>query len=142
VKVEEIQDMIDVDSKLDKNKLDLEALKIPSLHAKYYRLFMDAIRLSRALEQNLKDVKKTRSDYYLGKAEDEVYKEERLNFKVLKADLDLYLNADKKYAAALARYDSHRLTVTMLEDFIKALNNRSFLISNAISWAKFQAGAM
>jgi hypothetical protein len=128
VKLSEIQDMIDIDSKIDKNHIDLEALKIPSLHAKYYRLFMESIRASRALEQVLKETKKTRSDYYLGKADDEVYKEERLNFKVLKADLDLYLNADAKYSAVVARFDEQRMKVTMLEDFIKTLNNRSFLL--------------
>lgn len=126
---------------MDKNKLDLEALKIPSLHAKYYRIFMEAIRLLRALEQSVKEVKKTRSDYYLGKADDEVYKAEKLDFKVIKADLDLYLEADKVYSSAVARRDEQRMKVTALEDFIKTLNNRSFLISNAINWQKFQAGA-
>lgn len=140
--IDELLKQIEADSTLDKNKLDLEALKIPSLHAKYYRYFMEAIRTLRAVEQALKDQKKTRSDYYLGKADDDVYKAEPLNFKVIKADLDLYLEADKVYASAVARRDEQRMKVTMLEDFIKTLNNRSFLISNAINYMKFQAGAM
>lgn len=142
MKLDELMDSIEQDSKIDKNKLDLEALKIPSLHAKYYRHFMDAIRTLRAVEQSLKDQKKNRSDYYLGKADDQVYKDEPLNFKVIKADLDLYLEADPKYATSVARRDEQRMKVTLLEDFIKTLNNRSFLISNAINYMKFQAGAM
>lgn len=140
--IDELLKQIEADSQLDKNKLDLEALKIPSLHAKYYRYFMEAIRTMRAIEQGLKEQKKVRSDYYLGKADDDIYKAEPLNFKVIKADLDLYLEADKVYASAVARRDEQRMKVTMLEDFIKTLNNRSFLISNAINFAKFQAGAM
>lgn len=131
---------IEKDSQIDKNKLDLEALKIPSLHAKYYRHFMEAIRALRAFEQAVKDQKKVRSDYYLGKADDQVYKDEPLDFKVIKADLDLYLEADSKYASAVARRDEQRMKVNLLEDFIKTLNNRSFLISNAINYMKFQAG--
>lgn len=142
MKLDELMDLIEQDSKIDKNKLDLEALKIPSLHAKYYRVFMDAIRTLRAVEQSLKDQKKARSDYYLGKSDDQIYKDEPLNFKVIKADLDLYLEADTKYAACVARRDEQRQKVVMLEDFIKTLNNRSFLISNAINYMKFQAGAM
>ena len=140
MKLDELCDMIEADSVIDKNYLDREALKVPSLHAKYYRIFMDAIRVLRAQEQKLKEVKKDRSDYYLGKADDQVYKDEPLNFKVIKADLDLYLDADEKYSSAVARRDEQRMKVTMLEDFIKTLNNRSFLISNAINFAKFQAG--
>lgn len=142
MKLDDLMKEIEADSVLDKNNLDREALKIPSLHAKYYRIYMDAIRLLRAVEQALKDQKKTQSDYYLGKADDQVYKDKPLNFKVIKADLDLYLDADKVYASAVARRDDQRMKVTMLEDFIKTLNNRSFLISNAIQWQKFQSGAL
>ena len=140
MKADELLEMIAEDSEIDKNKLDLESLKVPSLYAKYYRLFMAEVRLLRATEQTVKDVKKTRSDFYLGKADDEVYKAEKLDFKVIKSDLDLYLEADKVYASAVARRDEQRMKVTMLEDFIKTLNNRSFLINSAINWQKFQAG--
>lgn len=41
MKTSEIQDMIANDSELDNDRLDFESLRIPSLHAKYYRIFMD-----------------------------------------------------------------------------------------------------
>lgn len=140
MKTDELLAMIQEDSIIDKNHIDDAALRVPMLHAKYYRFFMEAVRTLRAYEQFLKDLKKERSDYYLGKADDEVYKAEPLNFKVIKADLEMYLDADKEYSACVAKRDEQRMKVTMLEDFIKTLNNRSFLLSNAISFAKFQAG--
>lgn len=140
MKTDELLSEIEKDSVIDKNHIDDAALRVPMLHAKYYRYFMDAVRNLKAYEQMLKEVKKERSDYYLGKCDDAVYKEEPLNFKVIKADLELYLEADKVYASAAAKRDEQRMKVTMLEDFIKTLNNRSFLLSNAISFAKFQAG--
>lgn len=133
-------DEIEKDSKLDRDNLDNEALKIPGLHSKYYRYFVDSIRTLRAHEQILKDVRRFRGDYFLGKCDDDVYREEPLNFKVLKADLEIYLDSDSKYAQALAKRDEARLKVQVLEDFIKTLNNRSFLISNALNYMKFKAG--
>jgi len=140
MKIDELSAEIQVDSVIDNAELDREALKIPMLHAKYYRFFIDELRHTKALDQKLKEVKRARSDYYLGKADDGVYLDEPLDFKVLKADLDLYLESDAKYSEILMRRDLQKMKTQMLEDFIKTINNRSFLINNAIAWQKFKAG--
>ncbi len=137
---EELLNEIEQDSKIDQAALDIEAIKVPQLHAKYYRLFMEEGKILRAQDARLKELRKIRAEYYLGKADDEVYKKEPLNFKVIKSDLDSYLDADKQLIDLQIKRDNQHAKVKMLEEFLKTINNRSFLISNAISWRKFLNG--
>ena len=140
MKLDDIQAAIDQDSVIDKNALDREALKIPMLHAKYYRIFMDELRGLKGLESEYRRIKKDRSHYYLGKCDDQVYKDEPLDHKVLKADLDLYIDADHVLIPIRNQYELQKAKCEMLENFIKQIGNRSFQIKNAIDYMKFQAG--
>lgn len=140
MKLSEIEDEIEVDSNLDFNKLDHEALKIPMLYAKYYRYFTHEARVYKLIENDYNILRKDRIHYYLGKAEDAVYKEEPLDFKVLKTELDPYLLADTKLNDLRTKMSTQKIKVDLLESFLKTLGNRSFLIRDAIEWRKFQAG--
>lgn len=139
--IEEIQALISADSEIDQNKLDTESLRIPMLHAKYWTIFVQELRILKGLDIAFKTLKRDRSHYYLGKADDPVYKEEPLDHKVLKADLDLYLDSDEKLNAIRGKYEMQKIKVEMVEAFLKALNNRSFQIKNAVEWRRFQAGS-
>lgn len=142
MKIDDIQDLIDVDSVIDNLNLDGEALRIPILHAKYYRIFMDELRQTKALEHDYKVTRKERKLYYTGKAPDEVYMEEPMQIKaVLKDDVEMYMDADEKLSKIKLRLELQKAKLEMLETFLKTVANRNFLISNAISWRRFQQGA-
>lgn len=136
----ELEAMIEKDSIIDPSDLGGEALKISMLHSKYYSLFMKELKASRAADFVFAEVKKRRTHYYLGKADDETYQKETLDFKVLKADLELYLEADRELTEADIRRQNQRMKSEMLEAFVKSINQRSFNIKNAIEWRRFTAG--
>jgi len=140
MKIDEILELIDSDSELDKNNLDNESLKTPKLHAKYYRIFMEEIRILKSLDIKYNQVKKDRQSYYLGDLPDEVYKEEPLHKKWLKSEIDIALKADEKLNEIDVKRDLQKMKVKLIEDFIKTLNNRSFIIRDAIEFAKFKNG--
>lgn len=140
MKLEDIQAEIEKDSIIDKNKLDTESLKIPQMHAKYYRYFMDEVKILKGVEFKFREMKKEKTQYYLGQGTDDKYKEKPLGLKVLKQDIDLYLDADPELNELRARYELQKAKVDMLEGFIKTLNTRNFLIKNAIEWQRFQQG--
>lgn len=141
MKTVEIQDLIDADSKIDENKLDWEIERIPSLHAKYYRIYMDELSSLRRATAAFHDIKKKRSEYYLGRASDEAYRKEPLNIKVIKTELDLYLNADPMYIEASDLFDSQKSKVVMLEKFIASLKDRAYSLRTALDFKKFTSGA-
>lgn len=140
MKIDELLDLIQSDIAMDRENLDNEALKIPLLHHKYYRLFMEEVRTLKAFDLKYAQLKKERMEFYLGTAADEVYKAEPLNKKYLKSEVDVALNADEKLSEVQVKRDLQKQKVQLLEDFIKTINNRSFLIRDAIDFRKFKEG--
>lgn len=140
MKLDEIQSEIEVDSRVDNNKLDTESLRIPMLHSKYYNIFMAELRVLKGVESEYRRLKKERHQYYLGQAADEVYKQEPLQLKVLRQDLDLYLDADPVLSDLKNKYEMQKAKTELLEAFIKTLNTRNFLIKNAIEFMRFKNG--
>ena len=90
--LEELQQQVDRDFKLDDTELDAESVKIPLLHNKYLQHFNKFSLL----------LKKAEYDY-------------------------------KTYL---------KQVVTYLEQVLRSINNRTFLIKNAIEWKKFTSGAI
>lgn len=138
--LDELSKLIENDSVIDKNELDEESLKISVLHTKYYSLMIAELRVQKALEIKYHDTKKERTNYYMGKAPDEAYQEEPLDIRILKADLDLYLDSDTKLNGIKLKLENQRMKVQMLDAFIRAINQRSFNIRNAVEFLKFKNG--
>ncbi|USV40877.1 single stranded DNA-binding protein [Xanthomonas phage BUDD] len=140
MRLDELQAEIAQDSNVDNNKLDTESLRIPMLHSKYYNYFIAELRILKGVEQEYKRIKKERHQYYLGQASDDVYKEEPLQLKILRQDLELYLDADPKLSDLKSKYELQKMKTEMLEAFIKTLNTRNFLIKNSIEFLRFKNG--
>ena len=59
--LDEIQALWDEDSKLDQDELHVESTKIPSLHAKYYKIYNNLTLLKKVEEIKLKQTKKEKT---------------------------------------------------------------------------------
>ena len=138
--LDEIMAEIAVDSKIDNTRLDYEALKVPNIHAKWLRILSDERRIQRAIEIEIAELTKMRTLYYMGKLPDEAYREEPLHHKVLKQDLSLWLDSDKKLNDLKNKEYTQGIKVTTIEAFMKELSQRSFHIRNALEFIKFQNG--
>lgn len=140
MKTSEIQDMIAEDSELDNDRLDFESLRIPSLHAKYYRIFMDEAATLKSMSFELARMKREKMEYYLGKAPEEIYKDKPLDMKVLKTDLPMYMDGDSELHDMELKVQRQKLKTEMVEKFISTLNQRGFGIKTALDFMKFKAG--
>ena len=56
--LDEIQTLWDEDSKIDEDELHSESTKVPSLHAKYYRILNNILILKKVEENKFKQLKK------------------------------------------------------------------------------------
>jgi hypothetical protein len=63
----------------------------------------------------------------------------RLN--VLKSDIPMYIEADQDIIKTNLRIAMQQEKVDSLESIIRSINNRGFLIKNAIEYEKFKVGA-
>lgn len=143
MKLEEIESLWEQDSKIDRTDLDNESLKIPTLHGKYYKIYLREKVQLKAEEQEYKTFYKLKHEYYTGKLSKEEldqYGWEPFQF-VLKNDLQVYIDADKDVAERLLKLQVQREKVDLLESIIKTLNGRGFLIKNAIDFIRFTSGA-
>ena len=75
VTLETLQEMWEKDSKMDRDNLHEESLNIPSLHAKYFELYNNIFLLRKKAEQQRKNIRHERYEYFSGKADPEVYVE-------------------------------------------------------------------
>jgi len=143
--IEEIVSNWDKDSKLDETELGEEATKIPKLHNKYLKIFMgERITLFKMKAEN-KKIKKNLLEYYLGELDrhelaelgrDQFYK------KLLKNEVDNYLEADDLYIESNLKVAMQQEKVDYLDAIIRSLNNRNFQIKSAIDWYRFTNGSV
>ena len=99
------------------------------------------LMLSRA-EGDLYNTKRNLWEYYTGKADASVYAQKPFNIKLLRQDVDQYIQSDEEYIKAKQKVDYLQATVDFLDRTIRQITNRTFTIKNAIDWRKFTSGAI
>ena len=140
--LEELQVHADKDLKINDTELDLESLKTPQLHNQYLKhLTKYKLMLSRS-ETEYSIMKRQKLEYYTGKADPSVYAEKPFSFKLLKTDVDKYLDSDMELQKLKQKVDYIQTTVDFLDRTIRQISNRGFTIKNAIDWRKFTSGAI
>lgn len=138
--INEIEIMWDEDCKIDPDNLHLESIKIPSLHSKYYQIYNNVSLLKKLEENKFIELQKNKWLYYSGKADPEVYKETPFDHRVMKTDLDKYMNADSELIKSKTKIDYYQLMIKFLESIIKSIETRTFVIKNSIEFMKFTGG--
>lgn len=144
MKLEEIQEMWDKDSVIDDSELGTEALKIPKLHARYFRIFSDERLRLRSMEWQLKKLRLAKYEFYTQGPTKETYElgwKLPPSGKILKADVGMYIDADEDISIMTSRIQLQTEKLELLESIIKSLNSRGFNIKVAVDWVKFQMGA-
>ena len=138
--LDEIQSLWSEDSKLDPDNLHTESTNIPSLHAKYYRILNRIILLKKTEENKFKVLKKEKWQYYTGKSDPEVYIDKPFDHKVLRQDVDKYMDSDPELIKQLSKIDYYQVMSSYLDSILKNINNRTYQIKNAIEWQQFIRG--
>jgi hypothetical protein len=142
--IETIKKMVDQDMKIDDLNLDLESLKSPQLHSKYLNLLHDeSLSLHKAtIEQ--KELRRLKWEYYLGKMDQETLDErgwQPFGLKILRTDIDVYLESDKDLLRMEARIHYLKEKVKYIESVLQSIGRRGWDIKSAIEWKKFMSGA-
>jgi hypothetical protein len=136
-----IQKMWEQDSKIDPDNLHTESLNIPVLHAKYFEMYNNIVLLKKKAEQQKRNIRHDRYEYYTGKADPDVYVENPFPKKIRdKETLQKYLDADEKLSQVCLKIDYYETMLNYIESILKVIQNRTYQIKNAIEFVKFQAG--
>jgi hypothetical protein len=133
--------MWEEDSKIDVDNLHTESLNIPTLHAKYFELYNNILLLRKKAEQQKRNIRHERYEYYSGKADPEVYIDNPFPKKIRdKETLQKYLDADEKLSQVCLKIDYYETMLVYIESILKQVGNRTYQIKNAIEFIRFQSG--
>tara|TARA_B100000963_G_scaffold37268_1_gene27768 strand:+ start:3033 stop:3461 length:429 start_codon:yes stop_codon:yes gene_type:complete len=140
--LEELQDIVEKKLKINDTELDLEALKTPQLHNEFLKHYNKFKLMRTKASAELATIKLHKWEYYTGKADPMVYQQKPFNLKILKQDVDKYIEADEDYQKIKQKVDYLETIVDFLDRTIRQIQNRGFLIKDAIEWRKFTSGAI
>jgi hypothetical protein len=137
-----IQEMWEKDSKIDIDNLHTESINIPVLHAKYYDIYNNLMLLRKKAEQQKKNIRHERYEFYAGKADPDVYIETPFPKKIRDKDtLQKYLDADEKLSGVSLKIDYYEVMLRYIEEILKQITNRTYQIKNSIDFMRFSSGA-
>ena len=143
MKFEELQYQWTIDCEIDETELSKEAVKIPQLHNKYLIFFHDERLRLRTLRYDHNRLIRQKKDYFGGRMSAEEMESldlEPFQLKLLKADIDIYIEADDDIINSSKIIAVVEEKVGYLESVVKSLSNRGFIIKNAIDWKRFTEG--
>lgn len=144
MKIEEILELWQIDSKIDRTEIGDEALNIPKLHHKYYQIYVNERLILRKQESELKQLKLDKYEFLTqGPNEETKEKGWRLPPKgmVLKSDIPMYLESDQDVINMTLKVGYQQEKIDLLDSIIKTIINRGYLLKTALEWQKFTMGA-
>jgi hypothetical protein len=141
INLEKIQTMWEQDSKIDPDNLHTESLNIPSLHAKYFEMYNNILLLKKKAEQQKRNIRHQKYEYYTGKADPDVYIENPFPKKIRDKDaLQKYMDADESLSQASLKVEYYEVMLAYLQDILKMIHNRTYQIKNALEFQRFASG--
>lgn len=140
--LEKLQEMADKDLAINETELDLESLKTPQIHNKYMKHYTKFKLMLTKAETDYAQMRRIKWEYYTGKADASVYAEKPFNLKILKTDVDKYIESDEDIIRLKQKVQYLTTIIDYLDKTIRQISNRGFTIKNAIDWRKFTSGAI
>ena len=140
MKLVELQEMVDIDLKIDDTELDMESGRTPQLHNKYLKLYTQCSLQLKKTRDDRKSLYRDKWEYYTGKADSSVYVDKPFDLKILKADVGMYIDADIEYQEITQKEEYIKTMVDYLERILKQITARQWEIRNTIEWKKFLHG--
>jgi hypothetical protein len=141
IDLDTIQKMWERDAKIDPDNLHTESLNIPILHSKYYEIYNNIYLLRKKAEQQRKNIRHERYEYFSGKSDPNVYIENPFPKKIRdKETMQKYLDADEKLSGVSLKIDYYETMLSYLEEILKQITNRTYQIKNSIEFMRFTSG--
>lgn len=146
MKLSEIQEQWEQDSRIDETNLGRESVRVPTLHAKYLSLLSKTKLQYRKAESDYYNTRRKKYRYYRGEMTREELEEEGWQQfqgnKPLKNEMDEFLQCDEHLILLQDKMEYFKTVTYTLEQIIRSINSRTWDIKSAIEWTKFTNGMM
>ncbi len=143
MKLEEIQELWNRDRDIDITDLGVESVRIPQIHDKYLKIYIDERIRLKGLQFDLNKLVKLKTDYYSGNLTEEELEKlgwEQFLTRLIKTEITKYLEADEDIIKMKKNIVLMEEKIHYLDSIIKMVSNRGFQIKSAIDWIKYKDG--
>tara|TARA_B100000424_G_scaffold188202_1_gene146304 strand:- start:169 stop:600 length:432 start_codon:yes stop_codon:yes gene_type:complete len=141
MKLEELQNEARNDLAIvNQEKLDQESYKNQNIKPKWLEYKTKYDQLLIIAKADHQRMYRQKWEYYGGKADAKVYAAKPFDLKVLKTDLQMYINSDEDILNLQGKIAYYESIIKYIEGVIKSIDNRGWDIRNATDWKKFEAG--
>ena len=145
MKLGEIQTEWKNDSKINQLELGDEAVRTPTLHAKYLTVLSNVKLQLRKAESDYNNMRRLKYRYYRGElTQSELEKlnlEQYMGTKPLKNEMEEFMSCDVDLNMLTDKIEYYKTVVYTLEQILRSINSRTWDIKSAIEWNKFTNGA-
>lgn len=142
MKLDELKEWLNEKLIINTESLDIEALKTPQIHGEVINLYSSESLKLKELIRKQKIVKLQRWKYYSGKQTPSYYKKYgQIKELINKSDLNIYLEADSILNSIDEMLEEQKNKIELLENALKQINQRPFLIKDAIQWRMYTSGS-
>ena len=143
MKLEQIVELWDKDSVIDKTEAGQESLNIPYVHNRYYKMLIQERLEYKRLDTKHAELVKTMTEYYKGTLSEDEHKELGLDpfpMRLLKEDIPQYIKTNPTVAQSALQLALQNEKVEYLVEILRVINNRGYQIKNYIDFLKFTNG--
>jgi hypothetical protein len=141
--LDELLEMWNKDSVIDRTEPGNALIDIPKLHSKYLNILSKHRLFSKEAEFKYNQLRRVKWEYYTGKLDETTLKQrgwEPFPF-VLKSEVNSYIESDEDLNKLLARKIMHDEIVDVCTSILKELNSRTFQLRDFIAWERFIQGS-
>lgn len=132
------------DQDLALDRPDKAIRDVPILHAKWWRYYTDERQRYVLFKQEHDELRRAKFEWYLGRLDD-AEREKRgwphQHLRIVRQEVDQYLHSDADLLPYAGKLEVQELKLKMIEDVIKHINNRGYLLRSYIDYLKFSQGA-
>lgn len=132
------------DQSIDFSALDKVLRQIPLLHGKWWKLYTDERQRYQTIKQDHDVLERRKFEWYVGRLDET----ERLALgwapqplRIVRQEVDRYLATDADLLPLAGRLQTQEVKLKFIEDCIKHINNRGYLIRSYIDYLRFSHGA-
>jgi len=140
LKLEDIMNETEKYLEIDETNLARESLETPKIYGKLLRIRTNESMLLQRFRFQIKKLYQDKRDYYLGRADPEVYKAKPFNVRIMKSEVDSYIDADEEIGELNLKIEVQAEKLNYLDNALKQIANRGFSIKNALDYQKMMNG--
>lgn len=140
---DELRKEVETDLAIDMSELGVESIRTPQIHSKYLNHFYDLRTIVRRLRSEHAELRKAKWMWISGKMGEEELRErgwEPHPLRVLRQDMDMHLSADPDIRDLEAKIALQEERISYIESVLRQVNQRQWLIRNAVDFLKFKNG--